>query len=180
MFGQSTTTWPEYEQLQRRISSQIRRRLPKRDRRRQFEAILEDIHRWIDADPQEVGKRIDACGILWIGDDILVSTARLEKLFERSRPFVNDALNTLGYEFTVSSSQTTEYDRAISELVKYIPTIRENAGAQKQWTLRRRCRPTWVDALINEAGDEQAPIESILAPWFSDEWPFVFEPMDYQ
>ena len=162
--GQDTTMRSEHEQFQKKIRSRIPSKLPESDVQRLYKAVLADIRTWIEEDPEKVGERINICGILWIGDDILISTARFKKLLGKSGPTVNCALNALGYKFQVMPSQTSEYDRALKELVRYIPTIKENPEAQKQWTLRRRCHSDRTCAVKSEPSDEPADANSTSAP----------------
>jgi hypothetical protein len=100
-----------------------------------FRVILDQINRYIIQNNDNDWKRSAVIGMIWLGDDLAVSTTQLGKLIGKCKSSINSNLQSVGFAPEPMKSECAE------ALARAIPLIRSDPREARKWTLRRGSRP---------------------------------------
>jgi hypothetical protein len=130
-----------------------------------FQAVIDAIEVFENADVAGKWKRCLVCGVCRLPNGIAANTTQLRRLIFKCKSSINESLKRLGYGLIVTDQSASE------ELLSAIPYLRENRPEFRRWTIRTGLGPDRV-ARTQLAVKDPSPSDSqqIQSPdeWFYD------------
>jgi hypothetical protein len=92
--------------------------------------IIGSLHAFVMRNDADDWRRGLVCGICWLNGGIAINTRQLRILLSRCKSSINAMFQNIGY---VAVPTTNDYATALSG---FFPTIKDNFGELRQWTIR--------------------------------------------